>query len=209
MSQDVGDQMVDLLILCKPTAADGPYRGTYRAVPYHIDGLPDDDPANQLFFWSIRGLQDEAVVHDLGRARELVQAYGRLDPPQHFEIVEVVAADSSPNLGTKLLGFDLSASAYYSLLFHGLDSLLMEHEPLAHQLDLFPVIRPLMQLVWENFRPQLNDYWLFDTPDVAQFCLECMNALQQIRPHLWEDASVVFEVVGLWLVPMPPAHQGT
>lgn len=201
--------MVNLLILSKPTAAESPYRGTYRAAPQHIDGLSHDDPANQLFFWSIRGRQDEAVVHDLVRARALVQAYARLEPPQHFEIVEVVSAGGSPNVGTNLIGFDLAATAYYSLLFNELESLRMEHEPLAHQPDLFPVIRPLMLLVWEYFRPQLNECWLFDTPDAAQFCLDCMNALQQIRPHLWEDKSVVFEVVGLWLVPMPSVHEAT
>jgi hypothetical protein len=193
--------MVNLLLLSKPTAPERPYRGTFRAAPSHIDNLPDDDPANELFFWSIRGLQDEAVVHDLDRARALVQAYERLEPPQHYEIVEVVSPGGSPSVGTKFLGFDLSATAYYSLLFNRLESLLMEHEPLAHQPDLFPVIRPLMRLVWEYFRPQLNDYWLFDAAGIAQFCLDCMNALQQIRPHLWEDPSVIFEVVGLWLVP--------
>jgi hypothetical protein len=61
-------------------------------------------------------------------------------------------------------------------------------------------LQPLLRLVREHFQPLLNANGLFADGATAEFCLACMMALQRVRPNLWENDDVVFDVVGLSLI---------
>ena len=139
------------------------------------------------------------MVHSLENAQRLVQVYRQIDPPQLFEVVEVVRETETPEVGTEFLGIDLSAEFNYSLLacaieFHGRRD---GPEDEIHLPCEFPA---LLRLLKAYFAPRLNGYGLFTTQQDASFCLECMIALQRFYPGLWESPEVNFECVGLYLV---------
>ncbi len=191
---------MNLLILeLEMTTQDRAYRGTYRASPSYCEELDADHEANQAFFWYCYEGDDPDIVHDLTKARELVAIYRRLDPPQRFEIVEVVVGNGSPTLDGQFLGFDVSADYYYSLLSWGLE-IAKELSPDLVDEPARQILDPLLKLTQAFFQPQLNMNGLFDDYETARFCLECMLALQEIQPGLWENEEVAFEVVGLWKV---------
>lgn len=188
---------MDLLILEYRPKNDSAYRGTYRAPPSYVDEVDRQHSVNQAFIWySQEGYRDGAV-HDLEKARKLVEEYRRLEPPRLFEIVAVTRNEELPRIRSQFLGYDISAGYYYSLLSWGLR---YDREPPAtmKEDDAYHILRPLLRLAQAHFRPQLNSNGLFVSYDTAQFCLDCLMALQEIRPGLWENEEVEFEVVGLW-----------
>lgn len=192
--------MPRLLILGEPFPWVNPiYRGTYRHNPYHIDSLPDDHEVNRMFFWFCEEGGEVGVVHSLAKAQRLVQAYRQIDPPQFFEVVEVLRGTETPEVGTEFLGIDLSAEFNCSLLasavvFHG------RREGPEDDGHLPCGLSSLLRLLKAYFAPRLNGYGLFTTQQDASFCLECMIALQRFYPGLWESPEVNFECLGLYLV---------
>lgn len=173
------------------------YRGTDRMTPFYCERLAPDDEPNRLFFWYCSEGGELGVVHNFEKAKELVTVYRHLDPPQDFEIVEVVTGNSSPQSTGEFLGFDLSAGYSFSLLSWGLDL----DQKLSQELlddNARQVLFPLLLLIKSFFQPQLNNNGLFNDYDTANFCLACMMALQKIYPGLWENEQVEFEVIGLW-----------
>lgn len=189
-----------LLILGENLPGTDPrYRGTYRAHPYHCDALPDSHPANRLFFWFVQEGGELGIVHSLENARQLVRAYGRLDPPQNFDLVEVVQRGETPCVGTQWIGIDLSSDFNYSLLSWGLRG--EEYVPSEWQPpESYKRVLPLVRLVEYYFRPRLNHNGLFDSEEEAAFCLDCMTSLQNCCPNLWEHEDMAFECVWLYLV---------
>jgi hypothetical protein len=176
------------------------YRGTDRMSPYYVDGLYEDHPVNQAFFWYCEEGEELGVVHDLTRARKLVQLYRALDVPQCFEIVQVVDWIDGVRGSGELRGYDLSAGYNYSLLEWHLEIDRDQNSGVDHD-ERLEVLQPLLRLVKEHFQPLLNANGLFADGDSAAFCLVCMMALQRMRPNLWENDEVVFDVVGLWVLP--------
>jgi hypothetical protein len=112
-----GELSMKLRILRSVSALDSNiYRGTDRITPYYVDGLPDDHPVNQAFFWYCDEGGELGVVHDLARARNLVELYRALETSQYFEIIQLVDWSEGDLDLEKLLGYDLSAGYNYSLL---------------------------------------------------------------------------------------------
>lgn len=191
---------MNLLILkCISSKESSQYRGTERITPYHIDELGDEHKVNKAFLEYCSEGNEYGIVHNLTKAKELIEVYRQLDPPQHFEIVEVTADKYPPETQSKFLGFDLSSGYHYSLLSWGLD---IDREPPDDMAidDKFLTLQPLLRLTKKYFQPRLNLSGLFEDYDTANFCLECMLAMQKIRPGLWENDEVKFEVIGLWEV---------
>ncbi|NOX56958.1 MAG: hypothetical protein GXP27_21460 [Planctomycetes bacterium] len=192
--------MARLLILGENfPGCDLRYKGTYRAHPSYRDDLPESDDANQLFFWFVREAGEVGVVHCVQKACELVRAYERLDPPQTFDVIEVVRRTESPEIGKKYMGIDLSCCFNYSLLSWGLHF----SQDIADRLrDSGACMRilPLLRLIEYCFVPRLNLNGLFDDWADAQLCLECMMSVQSTCPNLWESSELEFECVALWKV---------
>jgi hypothetical protein len=188
---------MDILILGFGTPKASPaYRGTDRVIPHHVDSLGEEHPVNQAFRWYCEEGGEFGLVHDLARARELVRAYKKLQPSQHFEMIEVSSQRHYQPTGM-FLGFDLSAGYNSSLLSWGLDlSNVKPSEPIID--EKYILIQPLVRLIQEFFQKRLNSNGLFDDYEDASFCLSCMMALQRIYPDLWENEEVTFEIVGLW-----------
>lgn len=192
--------MVELLILGDGTKADSPkYRGVDRSTPYYVDGLHDDAPVNQAFLRYVEDSGQSGIIHDLDFAKELVKLYASLSPPQHFEIIEATMMNHPPKCGREFLGFDLSAGYHYSLLSWGLEIDRPSISGMHSDAELLS-IEPLLKLVKSTFQSMLNDNGLFESTESSIYCLECLIALQNCRPQLFEDPSVVFQVVGLWRV---------
>lgn len=161
------------------------YRGTYREHPYGLQGPGDDPRVNRAFLWFLEEGGQEGVVHNLEKARELVEAYKTTTPPQFFEIIEPVADDGSASAGTTFLGYDLSGGGVgFSLLARDLH---LTSDPGSTEDLLFPFFR----LIESYFRPRLNQNRLFDHYETAEFCLSCMKACQKFSPGLWENDDVV------------------
>jgi hypothetical protein len=188
------------ILKCASTEDHPIYRGTDRMTPYYVDEVDQDHPVNQAFFWSIEEGGDLGIVHDLHTARELVQLYRKIEPPQCFEIVQVVDQNDTLEDSAELLGFDIAAGFNYSLLGWHLE-IDREPKPEWEHDQTLKTIQPLLKLVKAYFQPRLNVNGLFSDWSTAFFCLDCMMALQRVRPNLWENDDVVFDVVGLWLIP--------
>jgi hypothetical protein len=174
------------------------YRGQSRTTPYYCEEMPHSNKVNQLFFWYCDEGGEDGTVHDLKKATELVEAYAKLDPPQFFEIVEITKNGEPAKTKSEFLGFDLSSGGY-SLLGWGLDFVFIKPHDVIND-EILDLILPLLQLVQKHFQPELNKYGLFSEYKIAKFCLDCMISLQQIRPGLWENEDVKFEVIGVWEV---------
>lgn len=189
-----------LLILGEPLG-ETPihYRGTDRATPSYCSNLPDDHPANQAFFWYTNESYPNGIVHDIDAAEKLIRAYASIEPAQSFELVEVVEEQEIPNIGNECFGYDISHSYHYSLLSWGLQLGQTSENSLSAE-DLYWELTPILQLIQQFFRPQLNQYSLFHDATTAQFCLDCMMAVQAVRPGLWEHEEVKFCVLGIWKV---------
>ena len=94
-----------------------------------------------------------------------------------------------------LLGYDISDGSY-SLVTGALLHDRSTPPALPDDVEL------LLELLKGHFRPLLNEHALFADATTAQICLDCMMALQRMRPGMFEHESVIFNVVGLWAVPV-------
>lgn len=173
---------MDLLILDGPQDSRGPfgapYRGTDRRWPTYCDEAGQTDEVNELFTWFLGEGGQSGVVHNLAKA----QRYAALCTAQlhrPFEVVEVTLGGARPEIGRLLLGYDLLMSFSTSLISAGLAMS-------GNGGGLPPPIEVLQEFLSHTFRPQLNVYGLFSSYDVAERCLSVMNALQVLRPNLYE-----------------------
>jgi len=173
------------------------YRGTDRSKPDYVDYLDISHPINQMWLEYIEKAASLSYgLDDLAELQNVIDQYAKLSPPQQFELVEATENNEPPKVGTKLLGFDLSLLFDYSLLSWGLE-ICSEHADDRGNAT-YKIIRPLICLIRNYFKPQLNRWGLFDARDEAQACLDCMMALQKIHPNLWEADEDIFYVVGVW-----------
>lgn len=182
------------------------YRGLERYAPHYIERVDDDHKVNLLWDKYIHTSNLSSIISDLDLCWEVVGAYSELDPPEEFEIIEITTDNESPlTKQNTFLGYDLVTSGLgSSLLSYGLkiyyDALVDRWENKLSADDSYWIIKPLVQLVGEYFQSQLNENVLFDDFDLASYCLECMMALQTIRPNLYEGEGTTFVVAGIWLV---------
>jgi hypothetical protein len=169
------------------------YKGTYRTSPSYIEELPENSEVNKLFRWYIDVGGELEIISDIEQAKKIVEIYKNLTPPQIFEVVRILEVNEQPLENEEFLGFDLSCQYYYSLLSWELDIVnkKIEKDRLIQQ------ILPLIKLVKKYFKPLLNKNCLFDDSETAKFCLECLMALQDIKPGIFEDKEEIFEVIGL------------
>ncbi len=169
------------------------YKGTYRTSPYYVEKLPEDSEINQLFLFYIGSDDELEIISDIDKAKKIVALYKDLSPPQIFEVVRVLEVDETPPGSEEFLGHDISCGYYRSLLSWGLD---IENEG-EEEDRLLKQILPLISLVEKHFKPLLNKNCLFDDSETAKFCLECLMALQDIVPGIFENEEMIFEVIGL------------
>lgn len=188
-----------LLILKQRIVPTGkPYEGTDREHPYYHDEFPEDHPVNQAFLWYVEESGEGVVVRDIRKALDLVKVYD-LYTGQKFEIVEVVYPHETPVVGSLLLGYDISYGYWTSLLSRGFRLEQLSEKELQNDPQM-RVVDPLVVLIGKYFQPKLNERGLFSDSYTAEFCLNCMMALQKTCPNLWEEDDMVFEVIGLYKV---------
>lgn len=188
------------LILGTPILSGFPgYRGTYRSTPSYVEGLPEDSAANRAFRWYCSEGGELGIVKDLHQAQGLVTLYGRLETRQDFEVIRLLGDEQDRSSGEGFLGFDLSMRAHQSLLAWGLR--LLDQVEKGPSTSLLRGARPLVRLIEEVFRPELNEHLLFPQRKRAAFCLDAMKALQGFVPGLWEGDEYLpdFRVLGLSL----------
>lgn len=171
------------------------YKGTMRDNPSYVESLPELHPVNQSFRWFTQNYHITPVVHDYDKARQLVDRYRQLMPPQEFEIVEVSMNGNPSSLNGLFLGYDLSSGCCESLLWWGLN-ITLEHP--EEKQDKVRCLGPLFKLVQIYFQPKLNNHGLFADFQIASFCLDCMMALEKDSPNLWEKGN--YHVVGLYKI---------
>jgi hypothetical protein len=70
------------------------YQGVDRFHPGYIASVEDKHPANRAFYWSTSKF-DDGYLHDLDKAKSIVDLYARLEPPQFFEVVQIIHDDES------------------------------------------------------------------------------------------------------------------
>jgi hypothetical protein len=169
------------------------YKGTYRTSPYYVEEFPEESEINQLFLWYIGTDEELEIISDIEKAKKIVELYKNLTPPQIFDVVRVLEVNEPLPENEEFLGYDLSCGYYSSLLSWGLD---IDNEG-EEEDRLLKQISPLISLVKKHFKPLLNKNSLFDDSETAKFCLECLMALQDIVPGIFENEEVIFEVIGL------------
>jgi hypothetical protein len=108
-------------------------------------------------------------------------------------VVRILEVNELPPENEEFLGFDLSCGCGCSLLSWGLD---IDKEKEDEE-RLLKQISPLIRVVKKHFKPLLNKNSLFDDSETANFCLECLMALQDIVPGIFENEEMIFEVIGL------------
>jgi hypothetical protein len=134
------------------------------------------------------------VLSDIVFARRLVGLYRDLIPPQEFDLIEAVAVGEAPQFSDDLLGYEISKCGVgCSMLCWGL-------ELTRYSSGADSIVVPLIRLMEESFKPRLNGSGLFDDPQVAQSCLECMLAIHRVAPSYFESDLDAYEVSGLYLV---------
>jgi hypothetical protein len=189
-----------LMVLGRPILSNTPrYRGTYRDEPFHIDELPEDHEANRAFRLYVSVTDEGGPIADMDTAVTILKTYRRFASERDFELIEVVSAAEEAAVGKSFLGFDISCGFYYSLVAAALEMTNNE----GSRASLASGVYTLSNLLRRHFHGVLNTHRLFDDRQVAQDCLDAMMALQQIRPNLYENSEMVFEVVGIFKVDVP------
>ncbi len=177
------------------------YRGVERTTPSgrYLDYIDERHPVSEMFFWHVYAVNEFGILQSPANATRLIKSYQTLDTPIHFELIEITEEGENPSAGTEFLGYDLASNFNLSLLTGGLRvcDLPLIKTPSE---DIIFVIMPLLCLVERFFRPQLNSNGLFDSAETANYCLECLIALQKIRPNLFENDQFIFNTIGIWKV---------
>ncbi|GEM_PF-1068472 len=200
---------MNLLILGEPANEDTNYRGVDRYPPFHIDALDDNHPVNRTFLLYLDLTNEDYLIHDLAKAREIVESYKTLTPPEIYEIIEVTDNKEPPeNSEALFLGYDPAGKIGLSLISvlaprpqirhyveydkYSEDKYWEEERGIPHHIMLFN------RLIREHFRPKLNKNLLFDDYDTASFCCECVMSILAVEPQCYEPGR--YEVVGVYLV---------
>ncbi len=194
---------MDLLVLGE-SLRHPRYRGTERDCPYYVDSLPKTHPANRAFLWYVNNQEgDDAsgIVHDLAKARALIEEYAKLAPAQGFELVEMTCDDAEPELGGELLGYDVTELYYTSILAAHLPFDPDRHERGIQCDESYRAIAPFVRLFKEYFSTHLNEHVLFTDRAMAEFCCDCAATLIQLYPDVFDMPKESLRVVGLYLVP--------
>ena len=189
-----------LLILQKPLPNGTPvYRGTERSEPYYVDTQDADQPINLAFlrYTKIRYSNYEYNTQTIFDLHQIINLYRQLNPPQIYELVEVTENTEASIVCTAFLGFDISYLFDDSLLHNRLSIC----QDMLFNENIDKIIHPLKCLVENYFQPRLNKDGLFSNYTDANFCLECMMALQGIRRNLWAASDELYRVVGIWTTP--------
>jgi hypothetical protein len=151
------------------------YRGTYRAGPAYVEGLPDSAIPNRAFLqYSRQG--EKLDSRDL--ALQLAAVFRQAG--QALDVIGIEEATCSPPAAVEgQLGFDVSLGGWYSLLSWGL-TWSGDVQPPAQ-------VRPLLALIERYFRPRLNAHGLFARWEDARFFLDVTENLSALVPGLWES----------------------
>jgi hypothetical protein len=195
---------MDLLILKKSLGSGqealSTYRGTERTHPTPFAKLPESHVANQLFYWFVDEGGPRGVVHDLKKAKQLVELLNLFGDAVFYEIVQVgTERQVTPGKGG-FLGFDVSA---------GFNNSMVRRLLLQERGGEFPAKAPaadqavcqLAKLQKQFFTPKLNDHRLFQSYDEAEFCLRTARALNTLRPGWIEGTDLAeYEVTSLYKV---------
>ena len=172
------------------------YRGVDRRVPFYVGQFPEESYINQLFFWSVN-IYEIGYLDDFEKAKELVNGYALLTPPQYFEIVELVDGNDTHNLPGEFLGYDVGNYWVSSLAerleygnFNGIK---------------YAPIHDFLKLIEYHFEPLLNKFGLFDDFVAAQDFLRCILSASQLEPSglLLEKLDTYYRVVGVHSVCIP------
>lgn len=171
------------------------YRGTDRRAPTYCDLVARDHEINRLFMWYLEEGGEAGVVHDLSKAKRYAELCNLYLADRHFEVVEFrtgreIRSEDIP----QLLGFDLSEGG----CGHSLIWMALLYEPKKRPSDdpAFVLGDPIRR----QFLPRLNEFGLFSSRQDALDCRRAMNALQDLRPGLYEGESLeVFRVSAIHL----------
>lgn len=184
---------------------DPRYRGTERIWPHYVDWLPESHPANQAFLWWVNngnGPDGIGFVNDMSRARVLIDEFAKLDPPEHFELIEATCDGVEPKLGGELLGYDVTELYHHSILVSGLPFDLEQHERSMEIDDEYREIGPMFRLFKEHFSGRLNEHVLFPERATADLCLECASILIQSCPDIFDMPRESLRIVALYSTPI-------
>lgn len=181
-----------IVILSEKSLGASNYRGVNRKSPYFVADLSEDHPANQLFLW-YTSRYPNGYVEDVSKARKLVHEYKALTPPQEFSLFELTYDDEAPIGKGTLVGYDIVAY-HNSVLSNGMNLYLSEGKHPSSS---------IICLIGKYFEPKLNSVGLFNDYELALFCYECMQSLQDMNPDvsLWEMNHMRYRVVGLYTIP--------
>ena len=195
---------MDLLILKKslgPSVNDLPaYRGTERGHPVHFGNLPDSHVANELFFWFVEEGGERGVVHDLKKAKQLVELLNLFGDTVFYELVQVGTERAVVPGKGGFLGFDVSAGFNNSVIRRVLLQQQRKDSPKASSAEECAVWE-LSRLHRQFFSSRLNDHQLFNHHDDAEFCLQTVRALNTLRPSWMEGTNMAeYAVASLYKV---------
>lgn len=179
------------LLLSRPRAnAAVRYRGIDRFGPVEP---PLGSAAYPAWEWYTSTVDQRFAVSDLAGARNLEIAYTTLGEDSSIDVVlPLPPSDQSPP-GFKLLGLDLALGSD-SLLSSGL----IWGRPGAATDENYRLVQPMLSVVGDFFRSQLNESGLFDALEVADRCLGCVVSADRLRPGLFEGPADRYEVVAVW-----------
>lgn len=195
--------IMNLFLLGEPRYNLGStYKGTARYTPCFNIEFDENHPTNIAIHKYMEATQENNVFHDLSKAREYVEIFRNLNPPELYDIIEITGNKCpSENHDSIFLGYDLS----YHL--GGGDSLItaLDYDcsiDSKQQLSLEkyhdPNIIVIHNLIVRYFRPKLNSNFLFDDYNDAMFCLKCMLAILNISPKFYEPAE--YKVVSIYKI---------
>lgn len=170
-----------LLILERPENALTNYRGVDRCWPSYVDDVADDHPVNQAFRWFCAEGGESGIIHDLGKARELVRTYLSTKPGTQWDIVQLLNANEPDEPGSTFLGYDISIQSGTSLLSSRLA---------LSSLSAEDALSPIVEVVHRYFRDRLNLNGLLATLADALLFLRCVTTIESLRPGFYTSYSV-------------------
>lgn len=171
----------------------GPYMGTFRSGPYHVDSLSDDHIINQLWRWYNKKENENGLDNsDLIKAYQLIREYKIIG--QAFGIVEI-SNHKDHLINGHFIGYDLSFLNYQSMLSWGL---IFNKKSESERKDGY---FNLFKLIEIYFQSKLNSYGLFEDYETALFFWKVTLEINKIKPNSFEWYLNEFQVVAVGLLP--------
>jgi hypothetical protein len=170
-----------------PEAAN--YRGTERSRPYFNSMFEADHPVNRAFLDYVEMSNEAGEVSDHKSAKQLLEVFNMYSPDHNFELIRI----STPNATVQgeYLGLDIVHNNYLSHLSNGLRTCLPHQES--------DVTHTLLCLFEAHFKPKLNNHGLFNDIESAQFCFDCIKALNTLEGELF-DNPLIYKIVQIELI---------